>query len=560
MNESYTKILDSCVGFSEIAQSEKIKKYISWAKSAIEEDHVLTVAVAETGVDVSTFFNLVSTLFGEELLKEIGTKLPRTPMCITLENGKEFGFFRVTTEGTEAISMETIEESQEVLELIITLPNEKLINSRIMLMIGVDSTEIWKLAIDEADIICLRTNATMAMTLNEKKWIEEIIAKRFGVNNFGIWVDKINVLNNDDELNGVIESISTVVSKLEISANCFYSIPETLDYIKSASADKSLASQRIKRIIRNLLNDCNDEICLLLDSKFSDTNETEKAISDLESTKKRMEIAGQIASRTTFSNAMNELCIQVKESARNYNTQICNNILEKINSANDKELETLVDQIEPYITRVWNYYSTELSNRTKKDIEAIFDRVVVRMEEDAGVLYALLDDNTIKIIQDSFDFADNDIWALRVITSGNSDIDDANPIERLKKRTRTTMLLSIPLVVVNPYLAVASFAGSGFAGVLGKKNAMKEYRSQVISQIDSICSGVLTDILEKIETGFDDAVNQGSDNIMKAYNGIVDILVHQIKEMQTKQIEINERRASLKRIIKDTIPELLQTI
>lgn len=560
MNESYIKIFDSCQKFFEISKSEKINESILWARSAIEEKHIPTAIIAEMGLDVKSLIRFASTYFETDLLKELEMKLPRTRMCITLEKGNEFALYRVTPEGTEAISIDSIEESIGILELIITLPSEKLDNAKLMLTIGVDSLSFWKPIVDEADIICLRTNATMAMTLSEKEWMKEIVAKRFGVNNFGIWIDKIDILNDSDEIDGVVESVDIVLSKSNLSAKCLFSMQEAIDYISPLNDNKVFSSLRSKRILQNLLSDCNDEICLLLNSKFNDSSNVAKAISELESTRKRIEIAGQIASRTIFANAMSELCIQVKDSARNYNTQISNNILDKINNTNDKELESVVDQIEVYITRVWSYFSKELSNRTKKDIGAIFDKIVARMEEDAGALYALLDEDTIKIIQDSFELADNDSLDLGVVSSFGSDIDVTNPVEKLKKRTRTAMLLSIPLVIVNPYLGIASFTGSGLAGGLSRKSALAEYKSQIIGQVNSICGGVLADVLGRIETGFDNAIKQSSDNITKAYNGIVDILVQQIKDMQENQIELNQRRSSLETVINDTIPALLQSI
>ena len=400
----------------------------------------------------------------------------------------------------------------------------------------------------------------MAMTLDEKKWIETVASKRFGSQNFGVWIDKMNLLNNDSDVNDVLDVVNAVVSKFHTMAKNLCSMQEAIDFTGFVASDKTVDTLREKRIVRNLLNDCREEISMMLSSDSHDSGGAAKAISSLESARNRIVMAGQIASRTTFANAMNELSLQVKESARDYNTQICGHIHAKINATGDKELEKVADQIEPYIRNVWSYYSSEISRATKPEMEAIFDKITARMEEDAGALYSMFDNDTVRIIQQSFETVQKDSWNLGAVSFGEAGIDATNPIYRLKKSTRFSMLLSVPLMLVNPYLGAASLASAGIIGGINRKRAAAEYRSHLTSQVDSMCDRVLDSVIAAIDARFKDASEQSADNITKAYNGIVDILVGQIKEMEKKQADLRKRRSSLEAVVNDAIPELLQKL
>ncbi len=560
MNGSYKKIIDSCEKFSDTAQSDRLKAYVSWTRSALEEKHVPTAVIAEMGLDVAAFIHFASVFCGDESLKLIGDKLPHTQMCISLEKGEKLMLYRVTSHGTEAVSAGSLAESAELTELIITVPSQKLSGMKLILMIGVEDPGFWRGVIDQTDILCLRTNATMAMTLDEKKWIETVASKRFGSQNFGVWIDKMNLLNNDSDVNDVLDVVNAVVSKFHTMAKNLCSMQEAIDFTGFVASDKTVDTLREKRIVRNLLNDCREEISMMLSSDSHDSGGAAKAISSLESARNRIVMAGQIASRTTFANAMNELSLQVKESARDYNTQICGHIHAKINATGDKELEKVADQIEPYIRNVWSYYSSEISRATKPEMEAIFDKITARMEEDAGALYSMFDNDTVRIIQQSFETVQKDSWNLGAVSFGEAGIDATNPIYRLKKSTRFSMLLSVPLMLVNPYLGAASLASAGIIGGINRKRAAAEYRSHLTSQVDSMCDRVLDSVIAVIDARFKDASAQSADNITKAYNGIVDILVGQIKEMEKKQADLRKRRSSLEAVVNDAIPELLQKL
>ena len=551
MNGSYKKIIDSCEKFSDTAQSDRLKAYVSWTRSALEEKHVPTAVIAEMGLDVAAFIHFASVFCGDESLKLIGDKLPHTQMCISLEKGEKLMLYRVTSDGTEAVSAGSLAESAELTELIITVPSQKLSGMKLILMIGVEDPGFWRGVIDQTDILCLRTNATMAMTLDEKKWIETVASKRFGSQNFGVWIDKMNLLNNDSDVNDVLDVVNAVVSKFHTMAKNLCSMQEAIDFTGFVASDKTVDTLREKRIVRNLLNDCREEISMMLSSDSHDSGGAAKAISSLESARNRIVMAGQIASRTTFANAMNELSLQVKESARDYNTQICGHIHAKINATGDKELEKVADQIEPYIRNVWSYYSSEISRATKPEMEAIFDKITARMEEDAGALYSMFDNDTVRIIQQSFETVQKDSWNLGAVSFGEAGIDATNPIYRLKKSTRFSMLLSVPLMLVNPYLGAASLASAGIIGGINRKRAAAEYRSHLTSQVDSMCDRVLDSVIAVIDARFKDASAQSADNITKAYNGIVDILVGQIKEMEKKQADLRKRRSSLEAVVND---------
>ena len=75
-----------------------------------------------------------------------------------------------------------------------------------------------------------------------------------------------------------------------------------------------------------------------------------------------------------------------------------------------------------------------------------------------------------------------------------------------------------------------------------------------------MCDRVLDSVIAAIDARFKDASEQSADNITKAYNGIVDILVGQIKEMEKKQADLRKRRSSLEAVVNDAIPELLQKL
>ena len=77
-----------------------------------------TTVIAEMGLDVAAFIHFASVFCGDESLKLIGDKLPHTQMCISLEKGEKLMLYRVTSDGTEAVSAGSLAESAELTELI----------------------------------------------------------------------------------------------------------------------------------------------------------------------------------------------------------------------------------------------------------------------------------------------------------------------------------------------------------------------------------------------------------------------------------------------------------
>ena len=557
MNEIINNIISECGGFAEIADSAYMNKCISWTKEELEKEHIPTAVLTQNG-NVSTALSFACGLLGDNGLMKLDHYLQDIPLCLTFEYAPKEALYLATAEGVEEITLDAIPAINEGVELIFAFPCNTLKNMRLILVVNKYNSDIWRAIVDEADAICLRTNATMAMSLDEKQWVKNVINERFGTDNFAVWIDNLNILNNDEELNGVLEGVKLALQILNVNSPCLKSAKEAADFIMSLEND-SLVATREKRIVLNLLKDCSKEIEKLLAINIEEPDKIQKAVADLEASGKRLEISGQISARTIYSNELNRLENSVQESTRDYINQMKNNITDKINKSPDDKLEELSQQIERYVNRVLEYYITEISDSVNKDLQDIYEKVFLQMEMDTEALYAQLDDGTVNIIRSSFK---NSITPNGILFEGiskpisNDGFEEYNSIDALKKQTKSTLLIGIPLAFVNPFVGITVIAGSGIVGGMSIKNAEKEYRNELINQVSVICGNSLSALSDSIEKGFNSAKEESVKRITNAYKDIINVLIKQIKDLAEQQKMIEAQRDKLEVINKVTIPEL----
>lgn len=557
MNDIYKDIITECKCVAETADSNYLRNRVGWAEEIVEKEHIPTSVLTQKG-NAYTALSFISEILGVDSLKKLGEKLNDSPLCLTIEYALEEKLYFVTVEGTEEIALNAIPSTDGTIELIYTLPCELLKSKRIMLVVNATDNEFWNAVVDEADVICLRTNATMAMSLDEKEWIKNIINERFGTENFAVWIDNLDILNNDEELNGVLEGVKLVLEILNVNSPCLKSAREAADFIIPLE-NYSFAAMREKRIVLNLLKDCNKEIEKLLAINIEEPDRIKKAVADLEASGKRLEISGQISARTIYSNELSRLESSVQESTRDYINQMKTNIMNKIKNTPDDELEKLTQQIDKYINQVLKYYLNEITNSVNNDLNDIYDKVFSQMEIDTEALYAQLDDNTVNIIRSSFK---NRVTPNGILFEGinkpysNDGFEEYNSIDALKRQTKATLLIGIPLAFVNPFVGITVIAGNGIVGGMSIKNAEKEYRNELINQVSVICGNSLSALSDSIEKGFNSAKEESVKRITNAYTDIINILINQIKDLAEQQKMIEAQRDKLEVINKVTIPEI----
>ena len=131
-------------------------------------------------------------------------------------------------------------------------------------------------------------------------------------------------------------------------------------------------------------------------------------------------------------------------------------------------------------------------------------------------------------------------------------------VDRLRKETRNLMLLSVPLLFVNPILSVGNLAAAKLIGTFREYNQREEYRKQMMTQIESMCLNQARDFDQRIRAAFDGALYDGMENVKKAYGSLTAKLLESLSELEQRQASQTQLRAWLTIQADRVLPDLLQ--
>lgn len=511
------------------------------------------VAIVDTNTAGSAVLKAASAYCGLDLPQGLLDDFRRGAICLTIENGSTESLLYVTEDGVKAVDAGNVfsdQKTNDVDELVYTNAIAALANDRFLICSSLSDMDVWKKMLNHIGAICIHVNATMAMTYQEKKLIE-LLSKRYKDRPVAIWLDMQEKLNNEEELECIFDSIRNVMHRAGVKYPIYSTSGEIVNWLETTRQLPDLKQKKEKCLLRNLLFDMTERIDALIEEANTSSRDYDSVAQQLNSQRVRLELAGRIAASATLDNTFEQMKYETHDGMRDYNEQMVVQICNKVASATTEELERMETLINTYQTRAWELYQKKLEDTLHTKYDQIFQDIMQRMEDDAGALFAQLDPSALSTLCKMMDIENSFKHSVRFVN------DDLNSIEKLKRETRNRMLLSIPVLLVNIPLGLATLAGAKLFETFGKQKAQNEYRNALAAAVKIGAGSQLQQFFAHVDANFDAAKSASAENIQSAYGNLIDILIAEIKKMEDEHERLLLKVALYNSVKTKTIPELI---
>ena len=521
-----------------------------WLARAIQCEHKPTIGLVAFNLNHEQRFSL---------LKAQGIEVPAR--IVEMVEGKPCSLI---FDYNDSLTIED-ETDESGVSVEVGLPVEYLKDRRIAVCDDIQDFRIWLDLSSEVDAFCLLVNATMAMNQSERTWLKECAMELFP-DAVTLSIGKLNLLNSEEEADEIRKIVSDSLMKLGMTDNVIDGDQDAIETIAhTIQCDINSAISIKNRAARNALLWAARMMNEMCQQSAVDSNAICAAIAQLDNQKHSLALAGQLSAESILVNNMTLLKSQASDSIRDYGKQMAQNIRQEIQKTPLEKLETMDDKINGYITGSWTYFIRSVTKKIDTAMQNVTLTITKQMERDAGNLISTLDEPARRAVYDAIGLQENNeqlqssLWKTHPqLRTGSVNIGEMT--DQLRKEMRNMMMLSIPLLFVNPWASAGNLLLAKFIRQKREKEELTQMRADMAEQIDRICNDISEKLVNQVENGFDDATRDGAMNVKKAYSSLIERLDGSLKEMLEKEAARAEFSKYMKDQIQNRIPALMDVL
>lgn len=541
------KVTDVCDLMAAKTQTADMTALASRVHRALTQEHKPTMALVSFNMSHAERFEIVKSYIGAAIPSALAAKVEGEPACIFLDY-------------SPAPTLLSNGASDGI--LVYGLPNQALQAHRIAICDEIKAKEKWLTLAGEIDIACLLVNATMAMNQVERNWLKDCAQPLFWENEPVVAMTGLSLLNNEEDAQAVSDVVNSVLRRLQMSTKVFDQPQDAMACMADFLNKEPVQESRQRRVAKNGLTAMSEMAQAFMKDAVVDGGAIEAAVSQLEKQRKSLEMAGQLASESILHNELNRLKVMAVETIRDYGQQIANNVKTQVETYPLEELANVDETVNRYVTESWDSFLITMSATTENELGKVSARLTEQMEQDAGELIAHLDEPARRAVYSAITFnaaASNAPVPVRA-PAEYSGINVTEMTDQLRRETRNMMLLSIPILFVNPLLAVGNVVASKFIGKFRTDSELKTARADMAAQIDTMCLENTEAIVRYAEAGFDRQAQEGTQNIKAAYAGLIQRLENDLNRLKNEQGQKAASWDTLQQQVNTVIPELLNSL
>ncbi|MDO5132794.1 MAG: hypothetical protein Q4D81_07410 [Eubacteriales bacterium] len=544
------RIVEAIADIAEKTKDEQLIQLSAWIKLMREKKQKPSLAVISFNLNHSDRLKMVKKMTGIEIPEEVVNLIEGEPACFILDYNDTPVLLNERSSITGKKEM--------------GLPFDFLKTYRLIICDEIQSEEEWLELTGEIDVGCLITNATMAMTQGERAWLNGFAKCFFAPDEISIILTKTEFLNNEEELTEVHNTIENTLKRLDMERKVFESESDAFDWMTDYLSAPTINERREARILQNGLASAEKRLKLLLDSVVIDDSTILSAIKQLQKRQHYLELAGQMAAESVLANSLNNLKTRMCEGIRDYGQQMGTNVKSKVETTPLDDLESLEDKINGYISSSWDYYIKSMMAKAIEETNAISKKLVNQMEIDAGSMIAELDVSARRTLYSALGLSgfsselEEDVTLGRFPFSG-SDIDEVSVgaiTDQLRKETRNMMLLSIPLLFVNPLASVGTVVAAKAYGKFRMNNELTDIRSELAEQVEKACYDSGEFLAKQVEQNIEKEIRIGAVSIKSAYGNLVSQIEKSFDDLKKTQKEKAFLKEYLSNQLNAVFPEL----
>lgn len=545
--ENYEAVIAACRQISETAEDARVSDRTAWMEAALSLDHKPSLALISFNPNVAELTELAEAFCGCAIPPEIGESLAGRSVCLTVENGL-----------APSLNVEA-SGNPDMERLTFSFPCPALGKRRVLLCSGVCSPEAWLALSSEADALCLTVNAMMAMSQKEREWMNGA-AKPFYFNApLAVCISMLDRLNSPQDAEAVCGLTAGTLQRAGLQAELLKTPESLIAWGNAALSGEDLRECRGGRVMRNGLWDLARQMAKLSQATQVSAVSIRSAMEQLERQSEKLTLAGQLAAESIVYNTVSQWKLQAAESVHAYGTEMSRNIEKEIRSVPAEQLETMDKKIADYMAGAWQYFLASVSKEMNAQMEGLYQNLTGRMETDAGVLISSLDEATRQTVYEALNLSEKS-WVSGGTSPMRARVEVGGITEKLRRETRNMMLLSVPLLFVNPIISVGNIFAARFVGKLRRNDRLEDCRSKLAADVEIICRENMQELTARMEAAFDEAMAQGAENVRQAYDGLIETLQRELEQLEQRQAREREKQAYYKEQAEREIPAMLSRL
>lgn len=400
-----------------------------------------------------------------------------------------------------------------------------------------------------AGAICLISNATMALTQDEREWLQGVGLRNRSGSQAVISLYNRSAVNTQDDWNSLIQDLSARAKNIRTDIEICPSIDGAITALIAASKTE-VAEKDWKRMqALNVLDGVEDRIHMLLQASGTDLDALQKASDDMQRERKRVELSGRMICEGTVENMYTQLKAQISDAIDQYNSDAYDSIRKRIETT--KNVKQDVQSIQPYLQAVWGNFEHEIGSKLAAEQEAITTELQQQIEQDGIRLVEMLR------IGRAIPYSG-------AISSAGTSIADATGSKEGKEKqekmiARGMLIASFALAFVQPVLGLSALAGTQIYQHY-QKSSNEDLRRQVLNDLYSQCEQIKVQVLERILDAIETAKTASQKNIGDVYSRMLEEITAPALETVERIRTIQKQTGELQELLEHEIPTVRNSL
>lgn len=394
-----------------------------------------------------------------------------------------------------------------------------------------------------AGAICLISNATMALTQDEREWLQGTGLRNRSGSQAIISLYNRSAINTQDDWNSLIQDLSARAKSIRTDIEICPSVDAAITAMITASKTDAAEKDWKRMQALNTLDGVENRIRMLLQASSTDLEALQKASDDMKRERKRVELSGRMICEGTVENMYTELRAQISDSIDQYNSDAYDSIRKRIETT--KDIKQDAQSIQPYLQAVWGNFEHEIGAKLAAEQEAITTQLQQQIEQDGIRLVEMLG-------------IDNAISYSETISPTGASIVDATGSKAGKEKqekmiARGMLIASLALAFVQPVLGLSALAGTQIYQHYQKSNH-ENLRRQILNDLYSQCEQVKTQMLERILDAIGTAKTASKKNIGDVYSRMLEEITAPALETVERIRMIRKQTGEFQELLEHDIP------
>lgn len=397
--------------------------------------------------------------------------------------------------------------------------------------------------IANADKILLVTNAAMAMTQEEKKWLSEVTRSIFGEELITISLYNKDVLNTQEDLELLRSNLNNLVTKIGGNTVFIDDISEAAGRLFEDVDSQDLWCKRQNRTARVCLDELEKYIKGQLELAEVDMDKMNESVRKMEAERKNIEFSSKLVINSTINNMYDEMRDRMLTAAEQYSNDAYESIREALSTS--KNIEKDINNIAPYLKYIWEHFEKEIVKHMVSEQEKIAGILEQQIFEDCKKMVDLLEVDTTEQMMD--------IPPLTQIHNIPYEMDESKA-KKDKMISKGMLMTSIALAFVNPLWGLAGVVGTSVFNLSNIKN-MDEAKNRVLCALPNECNTAKRDVENQMELTIEKSKKESCENVGKIYSEVLDHLLTEIFSYVEQMKLAKEKAEAFRDILENGIPE-----